>query len=195
MKKVVIIGGGAAGMMAAVRAAEGGCQVHLYEKNEKLGKKIYITGKGRCNFTNACDMEKLLESVCTNRKFLYSAFYGFTNQDAISFFEKNGMKTKVERGERAFPLSDKSADVIDTLRDAMKRAGVKVHLNEEVEEILTERIDILPDLATEKQKKKPLVRDKKVTGILLKNGKKEEADCVLVATGGLSYKSTGSTGD
>ena len=195
MKKVLIIGGGAAGMMAAVKAAEGGCQVHLYEKNEKLGKKIYITGKGRCNFTNACDMEKLLESVCTNRKFLYSAFYGFTNQDAIHFFEKNGMKTKIERGERAFPLSDKSADVIDTLRDAMKRAGVKVHLNEEVEEILTEAADLPSEDLRENQKKKPLIRDRKVTGILLKNGKKIEGDFVLVATGGLSYKTTGSTGD
>lgn len=195
MKKVLIIGGGAAGMMAAVKAAEGGCQVHLYEKNEKLGKKIYITGKGRCNFTNACDMEKLLESVCTNRKFLYSAFYGFTNQDAIHFFEKNGMKTKIERGERAFPLSDKSADVIDTLRDAMKRAGVKVHLNEEVEEILTEAADLPSDDIRDNQKKKPLIRDRKVTGILLKNGKKIEGNFVLVATGGLSYKTTGSTGD
>ena len=178
MKKIVIIGGGAAGMFAAITAAEKGNEVHLYEKNEKLGKKIYITGKGRCNLTNACDMEKLMDSVCTNRKFLYSAFYGYTNQDVIDFFEKHGMKTKTERGDRVFPLSDKSADVIDTLRNAMKKAGVKVHLNTEVDTIL---------LTGEE--------DKKVTGIRLKDGTEVNADCILVATGGFSYKSTGSTGD
>ena len=178
MKKIVIIGGGAAGMFAAITAAEKGNEVHLYEKNEKLGKKIYITGKGRCNLTNACDMEKLMDSVCTNRKFLYSAFYGYTNQDVIDFFEKHGMKTKTERGDRVFPLSDKSADVIDTLRNAMKKAGVKVHLNKEVDTIL---------LAGEE--------DKKATGIRLKGGTEVNADSILVATGGFSYKSTGSTGD
>ena len=182
MKKTVIIGGGAAGMFAAIAAAEGGCEVHLYEKNEKLGKKIYITGKGRCNLTNACDMEKLMDSVCTNRKFLYSAFYGCTNQDVINFFETHGMKTKTERGDRVFPLSDKSADVIDTLRDAMKKAGVRVHLHTEVESILLE------DAAEEGG-------EKKVLGIKLKNGTEIPADRVLVATGGLSYKTTGSTGD
>ena len=178
MKKIAIIGGGAAGMFAAITAAEKGNEVHLYEKNEKLGKKIYITGKGRCNLTNACDMEKLMDSVCTNRKFLYSAFYGYTNQDVIDFFEKHGMKTKTERGDRVFPLSDKSADVIDTLRNAMKKAGVKVHLNKEVDTIL---------LTGEE--------DKKATGIRLKGGTEVNADSILVATGGFSYKSTGSTGD
>ena len=169
-------------MFAAIAAAERGNEVHLYEKNEKLGKKIYITGKGRCNLTNACDMEKLLDSVCTNRKFLYSAFYGYTNQDVIDFFEKHGMRTKTERGDRVFPLSDKSADVIDTLRDAMKKADVKVHLNTEVEQILLE------ESLEEKMAKK-------VRGIKLKNGTEVLADCVLIATGGLSYKTTGSTGD
>ena len=169
-------------MFAAIAAAERGNEVHLYEKNEKLGKKIYITGKGRCNLTNACDMEKLMDSVCTNRKFLYSAFYGYTNQDVIDFFEKHGMRTKTERGDRVFPLSDKSADVIDTLRDAMKKAGVKVHLNTEVEQILLE------ESLEEKMAKK-------VRGIKLKNGTEVLADCVLIATGGLSYKTTGSTGD
>ena len=177
-KKIAVIGGGAAGMFAALNAAERGCEVHLFEKNEKLGKKIYITGKGRCNLTNACDMEKLMDSVCTNRKFLYSAFYGYTNQDVIDFFEKHGMKTKTERGDRVFPLSDKSADVIDTLRNAMKKAGVKVHLNTEVDTIL---------LTGEE--------DKKATGIRLKDGTEVNADCILVTTGGFSYKSTGSTGD
>ena len=169
-------------MFAAIAAAERGNEVHLYEKNEKLGKKIYITGKGRCNLTNACDMEKLMDSVCTNRKFLYSAFYGYTNQDVIDFFEKHGMRTKTERGDRVFPLSDKSADVIDTLRDAMKKAGVKVHLNTEAEQILLEE-SLEEEMA------------KKVRGIKLKNGTEVLADCVLIATGGLSYKTTGSTGD
>ena len=169
-------------MFAAIAAAERGCEVHLYEKNEKLGKKIYITGKGRCNLTNACDMEKLMDSVCTNRKFLYSSFYGYTNQDVINFFETHGMKTKTERGDRVFPLSDKSADVIDTLRDAMKKSGVKVHLHTEVESILLE------DTAEKERKKK-------ILGIKLKNGTEIPADRVLVATGGLSYKTTGSTGD
>ena len=182
MKKTIIIGGGAAGMFAAIAAAERGCEVHLYEKNEKLGKKIYITGKGRCNLTNACDMEKLMDNVCTNRKFLYSSFYGYTNQDVINFFETHGMKTKTERGDRVFPLSDKSADVIDTLRDAMKKSGVKVHLHTEVESILLE------DTAEKERKKK-------ILGIKLKNGTEIPADRVLVATGGLSYKTTGSTGD
>ena len=100
MKKVLVIGGGAAGMFAAISAAEEGHEVHLFEKNEKCGKKLYITGKGRCNLTNACEMEELFNNVCSNSKFLYSSFYGFTNQDAIAFFEENGTKTKVERGGR-----------------------------------------------------------------------------------------------
>ncbi len=98
MSKVLIVGGGAAGMFASVFAAKHGHEVHVFEKNEKLGKKLYITGKGRCNLTNACDMEELFQSVCTNAKFLYSAFYGFTNQDVIRFFEESGLKTKTERG-------------------------------------------------------------------------------------------------
>ncbi|MDO5540900.1 MAG: NAD(P)/FAD-dependent oxidoreductase [Eubacteriales bacterium] len=179
MKKILVIGGGAAGMFAAIAAAENGCEVHLCEKNERLGKKIYITGKGRCNLTNACDMEELFESVCTNRKFLYSAFYGYTNQDVISFFENHGMKTKIERGNRVFPVSDKSADVIDVLRKAMQSAGVKVHLNMQVKEILTEKNET----------------GCKVAGIRLSDGTDMRADAVIVATGGLSYPSTGSTGD
>lgn len=179
MKKCLIIGGGAAGMFAAIAAAENGNEVHLFEKNEKLGKKIYITGKGRCNLTNACDMDKLFESVCTNRKFLFSAFYGYTNQDVIDFFEEHGMKTKTERGERVFPLSDKSADVIDTLRNAMRKAGVQVHLNAEVKELLTETRE---DSSV-------------ISGILLSDGRTVKGDAVLIATGGYSYRTTGSTGD
>lgn len=168
-------------MFAAIAAAQNGHEVHLYEKNEKLGKKIYITGKGRCNLTNACEIEKLLESVCTNRKFLYSAFYGYSNTDVIDFFESHGMKTKTERGERVFPLSDKAADVIDTLRLAMRHAGVRVHLNTEIKEILTEEAKDAPGKA--------------ICGVSLADGSRIPADRVLIATGGFSYQTTGSTGD
>ena len=175
MKKVLVIGGGAAGMFAAISAAEEGHEVHLFEKNEKCGKKLYITGKGRCNLTNACEMEDLFNNVCSNSKFLYSSFYGFTNQDAIAFFEENGTKTKVERGERVFPLSDHSSDVIGALTRRMRALGVQVHLNIEAKEIITE--------------------EGRVTGLLFSDGTKETGDAVILATGGLSYPSTGSTGD
>ena len=175
MKKVLVIGGGAAGMFAAISAAEEGHEVHLFEKNEKCGKKLYITGKGRCNLTNACEMEDLFNNVCSNSKFLYSSFYGFTNQDAIAFFEENGTKTKVERGERVFPLSDHSSDVIGALTRRMRALGVQVHLNIEAKEILAE--------------------EGLVTGLLFSDGTKETGDAVILATGGLSYPSTGSTGD
>ena len=175
MKKVLVIGGGAAGMFAAISAAEEGHEVHLFEKNEKCGKKLYITGKGRCNLTNACEMEELFNNVCSNSKFLYSSFYCFTNQDAIAFFEENGTKTKVERGERVFTLSDHSSDVIGALTRKMRALGVQVHLNIEVKEILTE--------------------ENKVTGLLFSDGTKEMGDVVILATGGCSYPATGSTGD
>lgn len=172
--KIAVIGGGAAGMMASILAAKRGLNVHVYERNEKLGKKLYITGKGRCNLTNACEMEELLASVKSNPKFLYSAFYGFTNQDVMDFFEKEGLKLKVERGNRVFPLSDYSGDVLDTLRRAMRQAGVKVHLNSTVKKITKETAGF---------------------AIELEDGRRESADEVIVATGGLSYESTGSTGD
>ena len=174
MRKIAIIGGGAAGMMASIFAARRGAEVHVYEKNEKTGKKLYITGKGRCNLTNACDMEELLESVKSNKKFLYSAFYGFTNENAMDFFEVEGLRLKVERGNRVFPRSDRSADVLDTLRRSMKQAGVRVHLGTEVKKVL-----------------------KNDTGFTLQlaDGTKDTADKVMVATGGISYESTGSTGD
>lgn len=175
-KKIAVIGGGAAGMFAAVHVAANGCEVHLFEKNEKLGKKVYITGKGRCNLTNACETEELFDAVVTNPKFLYSAFYGYTNQDVIAFFEKAGMKTKTERGERVFPVSDHSTDVIDALRRKLREYKVQVHLNTEVSKVEA--------------------KDAKVTGVWLAGEKKLfPADAVLVATGGISYKTTGSTGD
>ncbi len=172
--RLAIVGGGAAGMMASVFAAGRGIAVDLYERNEKTGKKLYITGKGRCNLTNACDMEELLGSVKSNPKFLYSAFYGFTNRDTMDFFEQEGLRLKVERGNRVFPESDRSADVLDTLRHAMKKAGVQVHLNSCVERIRREGDLFFLDI---------------------QGGKTAEADKVIVATGGLSYASTGSTGD
>ncbi len=176
MSKVIIIGGGAAGMMAAIMAAKQHHDVTLLEKNEKLGKKIYITGKGRCNITNASDLDVIFNNVVTNKKFLYSSLYSFTNTDTIQFFEDNGLRTKVERGNRVFPVSDHSSDVISTLDHCMRRLGVEIYLNTEVSELL-------------------LNEEGHFTAVKLSNGKKLTADACIVATGGLSYPSTGSTGD
>lgn len=175
MSKVVIVGGGAAGMLAAIVCAENGHDVTLYERNEKLGKKLFITGKGRCNITNACDIEELFQNVVGNPRFLYSAFYGFSNFDMMDFLEKRGLPLKTERGSRVFPASDKSSDVLQTLQREIRRLGVEVHLNTPVKEILKE--------------------NDHVSGVLLANGEKVSADAVLLATGGMSYPSTGSTGD
>ena len=175
MSNVIVVGGGAAGMMAAVFAARNGQNVQLLEKNEKLGKKLFITGKGRCNITNAADIEDLFTAVTSNPKFLYSGFYSFTNQQVIDFFEELGVKTKIERGERVFPVSDHSSDVIAAFSRELKSLGVSVSLHTEVKELLCEQ--------------------DKVCGVLLTNGKKMKADAVIVATGGISYPSTGSTGD
>ncbi len=176
MSKVIVIGGGAAGMMAAVTAAERGHEVTLLEKNEKLGKKLYITGKGRCNLTNDCEVEELLRAVCVNRKFLYSAFYGFTSQDTIRFFEESGMRTKTERGNRVFPVSDHSSDVIAALSRRLGRDGVRVRLHSEVSEVLVDG-------------------EKGAAGVRLTDGSRLAAEAVIVATGGISYRTTGSTGD
>ena len=138
MSKVIVIGGGPAGMMAALAASECGHEVLLLEKNEKLGKKLYITGKGRCNITNSGDMEELFAAVMTNSKFLYSAFYGYDNQMVMDFFEREGLEIKNERGNRVFPVSDHSSDVINTLQRALKKAGVDVKLYTEVSRILYE---------------------------------------------------------
>ena len=165
-------------MMAAVAAADAGHHVVLYEKNEKPGKKIYITGKGRCNLTNNSDVENLLNNVMRNPKFLYSAFYTFDSSAVMDFFEKEGLPLKTERGNRVFPQSDKSSDVIRTLQYAMERRNVEVHLDTAV--------------------KKLCINDGACLGVVAGNGKKEsgvKADAVIVATGGLSYPSTGSTGD
>ena len=162
-------------MMAAIAAAENGHDVYLFEKNEKLGKKLFITGKGRCNLTNACDVSALFHNIVSNPKFLYSAFYSFSNTDTVDFFHSLGLKTKIERGERVFPLSDKSSDVIRLLEKECMRLGVTIYRNTKVKEI----------------KKK----ENRVTGVSLQDGAFFPADRVILATGGLSYPSTGSTGD
>lgn len=175
MAKIIIIGGGAAGMFASVFLAEKGHQVHVFEKNEKLGKKLFITGKGRCNVTNDCDPETFFESVVSNPKFLYSAYYGCTSQDVMAFFSSMGVKLKTERGNRVFPVSDHSSDVIRALEQRMRTAGVKVHLHTEVKELLLE--------------------DGCAAGIRLADGAEISGDKVIVACGGFSYQATGSTGD
>lgn len=175
MKQVVVIGGGAAGMMAAIRSASLGNPVLLLEQNEKLGKKLFITGKGRCNLTNACDISDLFSHVISNPKFLYSAFYTFTNEDAISFFEGLGVRTKTERGNRVFPASDKSSDVIRALEKECRRLHVEIRLHTRV--------------------KKLWIEADRIAGVILQNEEKIQADKVVLATGGCSYASTGATGE
>ncbi|MDB8789393.1 MULTISPECIES: NAD(P)/FAD-dependent oxidoreductase [Romboutsia] len=175
MKKVVVIGAGAAGMMAAATAADRGLDVTLVEKNHRVGRKILITGKGRCNITNNCDIEELIENVPTNGKFLYSAFYTFTNEDVINMFESLGVKTKTERGNRVFPESDKAHDIANALHKQVIDKKVKLLLNTKVEEIIA--------------------KDKKIEKVILDNKKEIQCDVVIVATGGVSYPLTGSTGD
>lgn len=175
MSDVVIIGGGAAGMYAGMFAARQGHKVQIFEKNEKLGKKLFITGKGRCNLTNACEIEQLFQAVCRNEKFLYSAFYAHSNESVMDEFENLGLLLKTERGERVFPISDHSSDVIAALKRGLDREGVTVHYNTEVKDVMVE--------------------EGHAVGVLLSNGSKVRADRVIVATGGLSYASTGSTGD
>lgn len=162
-------------MMSAISAAESGKSVELFEKNEKLGKKLFITGKGRCNITNAADLEDFFPAVTSNPKFLYSAFYSFTNEQVIALFERLGVRTKVERGGRVFPVSDHSSDVIQALRGEMDRLGVNVHLRAEVKNLI--------------------IDERAAKGVTLSDGRKVYGDAVIVATGGISYPSTGSTGD
>ena len=174
-KKVVVVGAGPAGIMAAGKASESGNQVILIEKNNSIGKKILISGKGRCNITNNTDIEGLIENTPGNGCFLYSAFYTFSNSDLIDFFNKHGLATKVERGGRVFPVSDKASDVVDTLNKYLKSKKVTLWLDSSVKKILTD--------------------NKKVTGVMLKNGKEIVCDTVVLTTGGASYPRTGSTGD
>ena len=193
MSKVLIIGGGAAGMMAGVFAARNHHEVHILEKNEKLGKKVFITGKGRCNVTNACHTEELFPAMMSNPKFLYSSFYSFTPQDVMEFFEEAGVPLKTERGNRVFPQSDHSSDIIRALERELKKAGAKIHLHTAVKEIVKEsEIDSeLEDKAGNADNKEK----EKISGVILEDGTFMEGDAVIVATGGFSYQSTGSTGD
>lgn len=176
MSEVLVVGAGAAGMSAAISAAACGHRVRLYDKNEKIGKKLYITGKGRCNLTNFSDMKNVMDNVVSNSKFLYSAFHSFTNEDIMRLIEEAGCKLSVERGNRVFPLSGHSSDILKALQKIMDEYGVKLILNTEVEGLLLEGAAC--------------------KGVILKKkGEKVFADAVILATGGLSYKSTGSTGD
>ena len=174
MSKVIIIGAGAAGIMAAVSATLNGHTVSIYEKNDRIGRKLYITGKGRCNITNAADMKTIMENVVNNSKFLYSAFKQFDNQDVVEMLENAGCPTKVERGNRVFPVSDKSSDVIKAFQKILSELSVEVNLKAEVNSLIIE--------------------DSISKGIKLAD-KSIYADAVIVATGGRSYPGTGSTGD
>ncbi len=171
---VIVVGGGASGMLSAYYRRLNKDNVILLEQNEKLGKKLYITGKGRCNLTNNCDVETFLTNVCRNSKFLLSSLYSFSPTDTINFFNSIGLQTKIERGNRVFPLSDKSSDVIKVLNNALNEIGVDVRLNTKVTSIIT--------------------KNNKIIGVKTQN-ETLYADNVIIATGGLSYKSTGSTGD
>lgn len=175
MSRVIVVGGGAAGMMAAISAAEQGHQVLLLEQNEKTGKKLFITGKGRCNVTNACDKDKLFEAVVSNPKFLYSAFNGFDNRQLMTMLEEAGCPLKIERGERVFPVSDHSSDILAAFQRMLRKKRVEVSLHTKVQGLLTESFSI--------------------RGVRLADGTEERADAVILATGGYSYPSTGSTGD
>ena len=175
MGKVIVVGAGPAGMMAAGKAAENGNEVHIFERNSIVGKKIYITGKGRCNVTNDSDVENFINNIPNNPYFLYSALYGFTSEDTIRFFNSLGVETKVERGNRVFPVSDKAGDIAKALEKYLKKNKVNIHLNSRVESLI--------------------IKENKACEIKLANGKEYFSDCVIVTTGGLSYPGTGSTGD
>ena len=175
MSGIVVIGGGAAGMMAAVFAARAGANVTLLEKNEKLGKKVYITGKGRCNLTNDCDLDGFLAQVPRNPRFLYSALNFFSPRDMMSLLEENGCPVTVQRGKRVFPSSEKASDVTKALSSLLRKLDVRVRLNSDVKSLRTE--------------------SGRITGAELSDGSFLPADAIILACGGLSYPSTGSTGD
>ncbi len=174
MRKIIVIGGGPAGMMAAIRAAENAAQVILFEKMPRVGRKLGITGKGRCNLTNSADALEIIKNLPGNGKFLFSALKNFSSADTVNFFESLGVKTKIERGGRIFPVSDDATEVIDALLKKMALLGVEVRTSSPVTEIIS--------------------KNKKIVGVL-SNGKIFNADAVILATGGASYPATGSTGD
>ena len=173
--QVVVVGGGAAGMIAAAAAADSGRRVIILEKNEKLGKKLYITGKGRCNVTNACERDKFFENIVSNPKFLYSAFHELDNFGVMALLENNGCNLKTERGERVFPVSDHASDVTAAFQRLLRKKGVEVRLHCAVRGIES--------------------KEGQAAGVILADGSAIPAEAVIVATGGLSYRTTGSTGD
>ena len=175
MSDLLVVGGGAAGLMAAYSAAKEGASVTLLEHNEKLGKKIYLTGKGRCNMTNDCTRDEFLAEVARNPRFLYSALSALSPQDLMDLMESNGLPVTVQRGRRVFPLSEKASDVTRTLERMLAREHVQIRLHTDVDSLLTE--------------------DGHVCGVQLKSGEKLMSSAVILATGGLSYPATGSTGD
>lgn len=181
-------------MMAAAAAAAAGAEALLLEKNERLGKKLFITGKGRCNVTNAADMDTLFANVCTNRKFLYSAFYGYDNRAVMAFLERAGCPLKTERGDRVFPVSDHSSDVIAAFQRELKKRNVKILLHTEVKSLLTEGGACSAETAHGAERASGSA-GLRVAGVETADGGKLEADGVIVCTGGVSYPSTGSTGD
>ncbi len=174
-KKVIIIGGGAAGLMAAISSSGRGCETIVLEKNKIVGKKLRITGKGRCNITSNYDMEGLIRNIPGNGNFMYSSLYSFSNHDIVEFFESHNLKTKVERGERVFPVSDKADEVVNTLLKECIRRGVKIFTEKPVSAIEAE--------------------DGQAKGVTLKDGSFCNSDSVILCTGGASYRATGSTGD
>lgn len=195
---MIVIGGGAAGMFAAVQAGYAGAKVLLLEPNERLGKKLLITGKGRCNLTNNCPWQEVLKNVPRNSRFLYSALSGFTPEDAITFFESHGCETKTERGNRVFPVSDKSASVLDALQTALSYAGVEI-VRARAKEILTVGVGV-PDAPSPSQtetpgsSRTPTPTAARISGVRTDKGN-FYAPAVILATGGKSYPATGSTGD
>ncbi len=202
MAEIVIVGGGAAGMMAAIAASDTRHRVVLIEKNEKLGKKLFITGKGRCNVTNACETVDFFHNVMEHEKFLYSAIYGFDNHAVMDFFEHAGCPLKIERGQRVFPKSDHSSDIIKALEQKLKEKNVEIFLNTEVKQIKTVFLEETSDYKTDKKKvsSKKKTYTTKVSEIVVyhrKTGQKTEihAEQLILATGGCSYILTGSTGD
>ena len=195
MKRMIIVGGGAAGMMCAIHATSG-YRVTLLEKNEKLGKKLFITGKGRCNLTNACDEESFLRNVMSNSKFLYSAIYAYSPEQVMKSFTDWGLSIKTERGNRVFPASDHSSDVIRTLEQEMKRRGVEVQLNTRVTGVSpTYETDETDDTATEPEGDGPKQRTIREWNVTLSDGKRLTADVIVMATGGISYPGTGASGE